>query len=96
VANIVANQCADCHSSVQARGHLDLTQWTVQGDGAFSWPHNDDTGNPLPRTESLKRILERITSPDTDKRMPFQRSLESGDLDTLKTWLTQNLPASPP
>jgi hypothetical protein len=81
---------------VQARGHLDLTQWTVQADGAFSWPHNDDAGNPLPRTQSLQRILDRITSPDPDKRMPFQRSLESGDLDTLKTWLTSNLSPSAP
>jgi hypothetical protein len=96
VANIVANQCADCHSSVLARGHLDLTQWTLQADGAFSWPHNDDAGNPLSRTDSLQRILDRITSPDPDKRMPFQRSLESADLETFKTWLTFNLSPSPP
>jgi hypothetical protein len=95
IAHIVSTQCAGCHDSadgpVDGPLRLDFTQWVDVGGGVYSWPHHDKDGNQLPRAESLRRILERITASDLSRRMPLFRALSAEDFTTFRGWLTTTL-----
>lgn len=95
VASIVANQCVSCHRSPSGPGHLDFTRWIPLPDGTFSWAHTDG-GAQLPRRETLRRILDRITTPDRDKRMPLLRTLPVEEAVTLRGWLEESLESTTP
>jgi mono/diheme cytochrome c family protein len=94
IAHVVSTHCAGCHSSSAGPGHLDFTTWKDLGDGTFSWAHLEN-GAQLPRAESLRRIRERITTPDREKRMPLMRSLPEEDLATFQTWLEREIEPGP-
>lgn len=91
IAHVVSENCAGCHASVDGPGHLDFTQWRDIGDGVFSWAHLDANGAQLPRDESLRRILARITASDPNVRMPLLRAMSEDDHKTLRIWITSTL-----
>jgi hypothetical protein len=91
IAHVVSANCAGCHSSIAGAGRLDFTKWTDIGGGTFSWSHADPGGNQLPRAESLRRMLDRITTADRNKRMPLLRAMPADDFLTFRQWLTTSL-----
>jgi hypothetical protein len=96
IAHIVNAHCVGCHGSAGGPGGLDLSSWTDVGGGTFSWSHVDENGQQLPRAESLRRILDRITTPDRNRRMPLLRAMPVEDFATFREWLTTNLEAPAP
>jgi hypothetical protein len=91
IASVVSANCAGCHSSTTGPGRLDFTNWQDVGGGQFSWAHLDENGQQLPRAESQRRMLDRITTADRSRRMPLLRAMPGDDFVTFRGWLTTNL-----
>ncbi len=94
VAHLVAKNCADCHDSTDAGGHLDLTRWIDTGSG-FGFPHLDRDGVQHPPAETFARMIERITSTDKKRAMPFMQYMETRERQDLYLWLQKQAEARP-
>ena len=54
-------------------------------NGAF--PHLDPHGAPIPAQETFKRMIDRISTTDPDKRMPKQSDMPTTERQELFLWL---------
>jgi hypothetical protein len=90
VAHTFSKNCAQCHGPSAAAGGLDLTQWVKTADGTMGFKHVKNQ-NQLSSKASLGVILERLTTTDTDRRMPLAKFMNHQDLEELVLWTQQNL-----
>ena len=89
---ILRNHCITCHDQVLSSiGRLDLSRWIRLEDGTFGFPHEDAKGRQKPALETFQTILARITTQDANKRMPLGDTLTKSDLETLTSWINQNI-----
>jgi hypothetical protein len=88
VKSILDDHCSTCHDSATTAqiGRLDLSRWIALEDGTYGFPHLDSQGRQRPRAEAFARILDKITTPDKDERMPLGDELNPADLETLRSW----------
>ena len=87
VAFIVQENCAACHTGTAAQGGLDLLGWTRDSQGIETFPHRTKDGAQLPAAETVKRLLERITTSDPARLMPLGRSMPARQREALYLWV---------
>jgi hypothetical protein len=92
IASIVEDNCQSCHAGARPSGRLDLSRWDP---ATQSFRHTDASGTSLPPRETFARMLERITTSDTRRRMPLLRVLPQADAATLRAWLNERLEGQP-
>ncbi|MCX6117602.1 MAG: hypothetical protein NT027_08680 [Proteobacteria bacterium] len=96
IASILERNCTSCHSSNGPSGGLDLTKWSkigadsVTGSSIFGFPHVEGE-TQLSKSESLKRINDRLQTPDSNLRMPLMKTMPSAEREELFLWLQKNL-----
>jgi hypothetical protein len=86
VAFIVQENCASCHTGTTAQGGLDLLGWTRDSQGNETFPHRTTDGIQLPAAETMKRLLDRITTSDPARQMPLGRSMPAQQREALYLW----------
>lgn len=86
VAYVIKKNCSNCHSGEGASGNLDLSAWQRISDGSFSFLHQDDEGSQLPKRETFKRLLERLSSSDESKLMPLNKHMMATERAQLYKW----------
>lgn len=88
VAFIVEKNCATCHNATHPAAGLNLVDWAPKSDGHLGFPHkDDDTGLEVSNSESLKRIVGRLTSSDPNEQMPLNRYMDPVERATLFKWI---------
>jgi hypothetical protein len=85
---ILKQNCLECHGPIAQRNglRLDSREGLLAGgnSGSPAFLSNDTAASP---------ILQRITSPNADYRMPFGRkALSKTDIETLKNWFEADAP----
>ena len=85
VAFIVEKNCtASCHKGASAPNGLDLTQWVKKSDGSMGFAHiNKATGAEIPAAVSFQRILDALSTNDTDAQMPLGQYMDPVERATL-------------
>jgi hypothetical protein len=83
IAYVLKESCQQCHSATNNQGGLDLESWS-KGSG---FNHVDESGNKVSLSDTLARISERLSSPDTKKRMPLAKFMSTHDRETLYKWV---------
>ncbi|HUP57643.1 MAG TPA: hypothetical protein VM598_09345, partial [Bdellovibrionota bacterium] len=91
VSYLLEKNCVGCHGKTTPSGRLDLSSWIPLADGSMSFPHLDASGSQLSRAETLKRIDERMTTSDPDRRMPYNRYIPSDDQVQIVSWIGSQL-----
>lgn len=84
VASILESSCFNCHNSSRPAGGLALDKWE-QLEGGFGFPHMKG-GKQLARSETFTRIVERLSSTDSSKRMPLNGYMPNADRTSLYLW----------
>jgi hypothetical protein len=87
VAFIVQESCATCHAGTSAQGGLDLLGWTRDSQGVETFPHRTQDGVQLPAAETMRRLLDRITTSDPARLMPLGRSMPARQREALYLWV---------
>ncbi len=90
VAYTLAKNCAACHTGTAGQGALDLTGWTQDANGVATFPHLSQ-GVQLPAAETLRRVLDRISTSDPARVMPLGQSMPARDREALYLWFDQRL-----
>lgn len=71
VRHILETNCTQCHGASSGGSGLDLSTWVEAPDGGGGmFLHRNAQGQLLPRVESFRRLMERISSSDIGLRMP--------------------------
>ena len=86
VAHVLKKNCVMCHSSTASFPHLNLGSWVQLPVGTMGFPHLDKQGQQLSSKVTLERVLERITTADTVKRMPMRRHMDPLEREVLFRW----------
>lgn len=89
VAYVIKKNCSNCHSGEGASGNLDLSAWQRMSDGSFSFSHGDDEGAQLPKSETFKRLLERLSTNDESKLMPLNKHMSATERAQLYKWVNK-------
>jgi hypothetical protein len=95
VAFLLQQNCVHCHKSTSDHGSLDLKDWTAGPDGKLTFPHLDDAGHPIGLRDTLEGIITRITTNDTEQRMPSGQYMSAQDRQALYQWAEQTKNALP-
>lgn len=82
VSHLLEKHCASCHG---AAGGLDLTRWITLVGGDAGFPHVRD-GAPVPRAETMRRVVERLESTDDELRMPLNKFMPAEDREAIYLW----------
>ena len=91
VAEILEQNCAQCHSSTKSQQKLDITKWIKIGDG-FGFPHLDQAGNQLSHYDSMKRFeKEMFTLRPNYQLMHREEYLSSYDREKVFVWVQNSL-----
>jgi hypothetical protein len=56
---------------------------------------NRENGKILSHAETLKRMLERLSSTDSKKRMPYKKSMDPEERNILFLWLNREIDKLP-
>jgi hypothetical protein len=88
---VLEKNCMQCHDATMSFSSLDLTSWIEVAPGVNSFYHLDEQGKSLSKTESLSRILDRITTNDPKKRMPKKIHMDPSHREQLFQWLNSEL-----
>ena len=91
VAFLLERNCTQCHSQSSPRGGLDLSQWIETGSGEMNFPHHDGKGQQLSLKKTLSSIVFRMSSQDSDLRMPLSKFITSSDREELVLWAEKML-----
>jgi hypothetical protein len=91
VAFVLARNCASCHGGGYPMAGLDLTRWIPLPDGTRGFAHVDAGGRQLPRQVTLERIVDRLTTLDEERRMPWKRHIDGADREAIYVWAKQGL-----
>lgn len=94
IAHIVEENCASCHRSAGATFGLDLTGWELRPDGKGGFPHVR-AGEEVGADETMRAIMERLSSADPAVRMPLNKHMDATARDTLYLWLEKALGLRP-
>jgi mono/diheme cytochrome c family protein len=86
VAFVFQNNCASCHASKTDKGNLDLTSWIRLPDGSMTFPHLDDHGNQISARDTLAMISYRLSTTDSEDRMPRKKDMSAQDRQELYLW----------
>lgn len=87
VAYVLQKNCIKCHSTTDLEfGNLDLAHWLPQTDGKFGFRFLDAADQPRPRLDAFKVIVDRLTTPDVEFRMPKGMHMSSADREQLYLW----------
>jgi hypothetical protein len=90
VAFIFQNNCASCHSSTSGFGGLDLSHWILLENGERNFPHLVN-GTQADTSVTFERILDRLSTSDTSRRMPLGRYLGAQEREELYLWSSEIL-----
>jgi hypothetical protein len=88
---VLQNNCVTCHNARGASGGLRLDDWITLADGSQTFAHVDEHGAQLSRSESLARVLGRISTTDPDLQMPKMQYMSAGDRARLYEWVNAQL-----
>lgn len=88
---VIEKNCTQCHDSTLSFSGLDMTTWSETTPGSFGFFHVDENGVVLDRTESITRIIDRLTTNDPKKRMPKKMHMDAAHREQLYLWLNQEL-----
>jgi hypothetical protein len=83
VAYVLSTACAQCHSATNNQGGLDLATWT---DGV-GFSHVAPDGSAVSFPETLRLIEERLTTPDSTRRMPLAKYMGAHERELLYKWV---------
>jgi hypothetical protein len=86
VAFVLQQNCVGCHGASGAQGGLDLSGWTRDAAGVATFPHRDSSGSQLTAKDTFDRIIERLTTNDVTRAMPFGKSISARDREALFLW----------
>jgi len=89
VSSILAQNCVKCHASTDDSGNLDLSHWQKLPDGSYGFPHLDGNGDLMPAAKTFQMMIDRISSTDSEARMPYRSDMPSQDRQQLFNWLNQ-------
>jgi hypothetical protein len=95
VAFLFEKNCVSCHSSTSGNGHLDLRSWVKLSDEVFSFSHLSN-GKQLPKRETFRRLSDRLTTSDSNRRMPLRQHMEPLDREVLFRWINEYLDSEEP
>lgn len=88
VSYVIEKNCVSCHSEKLAFGGLDLSSWIKAPEG-YTFRHLDSGGTQKPRSETMKSILDRLSTGDVTRRMPLKAQMPSLERDTLYKWANE-------
>ncbi|MCO5142590.1 MAG: hypothetical protein M9962_05830 [Oligoflexia bacterium] len=91
VSSIVQNNCVKCHSSVYGPGNLSLGEWITLPDGSKNFAHEDNFGKQFSTSETMTKIIARLTSSDENIRMPYKTHMSSQERQELYLWAQSQL-----
>jgi hypothetical protein len=94
IAFVIKKNCSSCHSGDGASGNLDLTKWQQVSTGTFTFAHTDEAGHQLPKSESLKRLLDRLSTNDESKLMPLNKYMSAIERAQLYKWVNKEAEAA--
>lgn len=90
VAFVIRKNCETCHNNGNNRGGLSLDRWLTTAPGQEGFVHVKN-GRQLATRDSLALILERIETPDRNRRMPLAQEMKASERETLYLWLQEML-----
>jgi hypothetical protein len=88
VASILTNRCTKCHGSTANAPFLDLSHWQTFPDGTSDFPHLDGSGQQVPAAETFRRLIDRLSTDDPDRRMPYLSDMPALERATLFKWVS--------
>ncbi len=91
ISYVIDKNCTSCHNSKEMKGQLNLTAWITLPDGSKSFWHKNKQGEQRSKSETLGRIVERITSTELDRRMPLFKDMSAQDRNALFGWAQQEM-----
>jgi hypothetical protein len=95
VAAILRNACVRCHSSTTQEPYLDLSHFIKDATGMSGFPHLDEKGKAISSQQTFQMMIERISSTDSDSRMPYLSEMPTTDRQELYKWLGQQQQSRP-
>jgi hypothetical protein len=88
IAHLFQKNCGSCHKSDFGPGNLNLTNWIQNAQGEYFFAHFDDQGKSLSKSESIDRLIDRISSNDDELTMPpISHHISSIERAEMYKWL---------
>lgn len=85
---VIIDNCTKCHGGVKQKGGLDLRTINAALEGG-------ETDTALIPGDAEASPLYQVVQVDSDPHMPPKKQLPAGEIEALKTWIT-NLKITPP
>ena len=93
IASILERNCTSCHSGSNRQGGLDLSSWKLLSDQKPGFPHKAGD-REIPSRETFQNMIDRLSSTDSNQRMPLMKTMPAPEREELFLWLQKELDKS--
>lgn len=88
---ILQKNCVVCHSSVKNNGRLDLSRWNESAGKEANFPHLDENGKQILKTQTMAKMSDLLNTSDLTLRMPKDRFMAPADREVLFRWINDQM-----